>query len=160
MAMATSPAISVDSEYEIAFQRDWQRVFRLALASTNDIGAAEDLAQDSFARLWQNRNHMDWSRPVLPWLLVTTRRLATDRWRRLALILRTPNPVPMYDESVTARWLDLREAMAHLSQLERSALVLTAEGYGGDEIGVTLGVSGGAVRAAVSRARRKLEEIR
>jgi DNA-directed RNA polymerase specialized sigma24 family protein len=45
-----------------------------------------------------------------------------------------------------------------LSPLERTALVLTAiEGTSYDEAARTLGTSAGALRAAVSRARQKLE---
>ena len=48
--------------------------------------------------------------------------------------------------------------MSVLSPLERSALVMTAvEGATYDEAAVVLGTSAGALRAAVSRARAKLE---
>jgi DNA-directed RNA polymerase specialized sigma24 family protein len=58
-------------------------VFRFALAPGNDWDAAEDLAQEAFARLWIHRADIDWDRPVLPWLLTTTRRLGLDRFRRI-----------------------------------------------------------------------------
>ena len=61
----------------------WTPVFRFALSLTNEWDAAEDLAQEAFARLWIHRTDVDWSRPLLPWLLTTTRRLAFDRFRRL-----------------------------------------------------------------------------
>jgi RNA polymerase sigma-70 factor (ECF subfamily) len=48
--------------------------------------------------------------------------------------------------------------MARLSPLERAAIVLTAlEGYSYADAGQLLGSSAGALRAAVSRAREKLE---
>jgi DNA-directed RNA polymerase specialized sigma24 family protein len=48
--------------------------------------------------------------------------------------------------------------MAVLSPLERTALVLTAiEGNSYGEAAQVLGTSAGALRAAVSRARQKLE---
>ena len=48
--------------------------------------------------------------------------------------------------------------MAALSPLERSAVVLTAvEGLSYAEAAVVVGISPGALRAAVSRARQKLE---
>ena len=48
--------------------------------------------------------------------------------------------------------------MGDLSQLERTALVMTAvEGLTYDEAAVALGTTPGALRAAVSRARTKLE---
>jgi RNA polymerase sigma-70 factor (ECF subfamily) len=48
--------------------------------------------------------------------------------------------------------------MARLSPLERTAIVLTAlEGYTYADAAEVLGTSAGALRAAVSRAREKLE---
>lgn len=148
----------VDLAYERAFADHWRDVFRFALAWTNDWTAAEDLAQEAFLRLWDHRTRLDWSRPALPWLLVTTRRLATDRFRRLRRAIGGMAPGPTADESVLARWLDVQAGMAVLSPLERTALVMTAlEGVTYEEAGLVLGTSAGALRAAVSRARTKLE---
>lgn len=144
--------------YERVFAEHWTDVFRFALAWTNDWGAAEDLAQDAFLKLWDHRARLDWGRPVLPWLLVATRRLATDRFRRLRKVLSGTGVSGEADESIHARWLDVRIAMDRLSPLERTALVMTAlDGLTYDEAGSVLGTTAGALRAAVSRARTKLE---
>lgn len=156
-------AESADHAYERIFADHWSDVFRFALAWTNDWSAAEDLAQEAFLRLWDRRSRLDWNRPVLPWLLVTTRRLATDRFRQLRRRLgssssdRAADPTTS-DETIHDRWLDVAAGMAILSPLERTALVLTAlDGMTYDETAELLGTSAGALRAAVSRARVKLE---
>jgi RNA polymerase sigma-70 factor (ECF subfamily) len=151
-------AESTEYAYERAFEALWSDVFRFALAWTNDWSDAEDLAQEAFVRLWNHRAQLDWERPVLPWLLVTTRRLATDRFRRLRRrLVPTPEPTSL-DASVQARWLDVSAAMAELSPLERTALVMTAiDGATYEEAARVLGSTAGALRAAVSRARTKLE---
>ena len=150
----------VDFAYERAYEEHWSDVFRFALAWTNDWTSAEDLAQDAYVRLWNQRSHLDWSRPVLPWLLVTTRRLATDRFRALRRRL-VPGSHPELldnDPALRARWLDVSAAMGDLSPLERTALVMTAlEGAPYEEAAKVLGTTAGALRAAVSRARTKLE---
>jgi RNA polymerase sigma-70 factor, ECF subfamily len=149
---------STELAYQRAYGEHWPDVFRFALAWTNDWAAAEDLAQDAYVLLWNQRDRLDWSRPPLPWLLVTTRRLATDRFRRLRRRLASPPPPESMNETVQARWLDVSAAMASLSPLERAALVMTAlEGIPYDEAAEILGTSAGALRAAVSRARTKLE---
>lgn len=149
---------SIDLAYERAYATHWRDVFRFALAWTNEWAAAEDLAQDAFARLWRARAALDWERPILPWLLVTTRRLATDRFRSLRRRVLPAHGSEPDDDWSRARWLDLRAAMGTLSPLERSALVMTAlEGWTYAEAAETLGTSPGALRAAVSRARVKLE---
>ena len=141
-------AESTDVLYERAFAAHWSDVFRFALAWTNDWGAAEDLAQEAFLRLWDNRAK-----------LTATRRLATDRFRALKRRLLAPtSPPATLDASIQARWLDVWAAMDELSPLERAAIVMTAvEGATYDEAGRVLGTSAGALRAAVSRARTKLE---
>jgi RNA polymerase sigma-70 factor (ECF subfamily) len=149
---------STEVAYERAFAEHWSDVFRFALAWTNEWTAAEDLAQDAYLRLWNHRGRLDWKRPVLPWLLVTTRRLATDRFRGLRRrLLPSPRP-PTLDTAIQARWLDVCAAMADLSSLERTALIMTAvEGASYDEAALVLATTAGALRAAVSRARTKLE---
>ena len=151
-------AESTEFAYERAFEAHWTDVFRFALAWTNDWSEAEDLAQEAFVRLWNHRTGLDWERPVLPWLLVTTRRLATDRFRRLRRRLLSATGPASLDTATQARWLDVRAAMGDLSPLERSALVMTAiEGATYEEAAQVLGTTAGALRAAVSRARTKLE---
>ena len=81
-----------EAEFNTTFDRYWLPVFRFALAWTNDWAAAEDLTQDAFMRLWAKRSELDWSEPLLPWLLTATRRLATDRFRRLRTAMRFDRP--------------------------------------------------------------------
>jgi RNA polymerase sigma-70 factor, ECF subfamily len=158
MSVQVAVADAADLQYERAFERHWDDVFRFSLAWTNDWAAAEDLAQDAYMRLWQARLSLDWERPVLPWLLVAARRLATDRFRSLRRRVLPRTAEPVLDETARVRWLDVRSAMGTLSSLERTAIVLTAvEGWSYAEVALALGTSDGALRAAVSRAREKLE---
>jgi RNA polymerase sigma-70 factor (ECF subfamily) len=155
MALTTT-----DDRYDRAYAEHWHDLFRFCLAHTNDWGEAEELTQEAYVRLWQRRSAFDWSEPVLPWLLVTAGRLATDRFRRLRrrfLSYRSPTTL---DESVRDRWLDLERAMAHLSELERTALVVTTiQGFSYADAAILLRTSPGALRAAVARARAKLEQL-
>ena len=160
--MPERPAADPDRRFDDEFQRNWLPVFRFALGWTNDWPAAEDLAQEAFVRLWARRRMMDWSAPMLPWLLTTTRHLATDRFRRLRRAGRLAGAGGHYaglDSDARLRWLDVRAAMAALTPIQRSALVLTAVvGLDSESAAQILGTSPGAVRAAVSRARSRLAE--
>lgn len=162
MGMTVQAAIrDADLLYERAFDQHWRPVFRFVLAWTNDWAAAEDLTQEAFVRLWQNRNRIDWSEPVLPWLLVTGRRLVTDRFRTLRRRVLPPPAPSSFDESLRARWLDVQATLKNLSPLERTAAVLSLfMGSPTTEVAEILNTTPGAIRAAVSRAREKLEEAR
>ena len=159
----TAPAAIRDSDllYERAFQEHWRPVFRFMLAWTNDWSAAEDLTQEAFVRLWQNRDRVDWIEPVLPWLLVTGRRLATDRFRALRRHVLPQHRGFTFDEASREQWLDVQAALKTLSGLERTAVVLTLfEGIPTADVADLLATTPGAIRAALSRAREKLEEAR
>jgi RNA polymerase sigma-70 factor (ECF subfamily) len=158
-----APAASAETHrraFEGAYAECWTPVFRLALAWTNDWPAAEEIAQESFARLWTRCDSVDWSEPMLPWLLTTARHLATDRFRRWRRLIGQSRAIETaLDLDQHARWLDVRTAFARLSPLERAALALTAvSGFDSEEAATTLGTTSAAVRSAVFRARRKLEE--
>jgi RNA polymerase sigma-70 factor (ECF subfamily) len=163
VVIAVSVLVNADERYAVAYAALWPDVFRFALSWTNDWPAAEDIAQEAFARLWRERDHVDWADTVLPWLIVTARHLAQDRFRRLRRRLSgggAHHPATL-DAAVTDRWLDLRDAMAVLVPLERTALVMTAvDGRTYEEAAELLGTTPGALRAAASRARRKLEDAR
>ena len=149
-----------DRRFNEAFGEHWPAVFRFAVAWTNDLSSAEEISQEAFARLWDRRDSLDWERPVIPWLLVVTRRLATDRFRRLKAPFAVPRVRDLGEDGI-ASWLDVRSAFGRLSARERAALVSVALlGFSPEEASEPLGMSPGAVRAAVSRAREKLENER
>lgn len=74
--------------FDELYQREWVSVFRVALALTNDWDDASDISQETFRRVWERREAIDWDRPARPLVLVTARRLAVDRFRRLARTMR------------------------------------------------------------------------
>lgn len=114
--METKQALRLaETAYTQAYDRHWHNVFRFALAWTNDVAAAEDLAQECYLRLWGHRARIDWEAPVLGWLLVTTRRLATDRFRMLRRRIHREAPRAVHDQAIHDRWLDVATAMGRLS---------------------------------------------
>jgi RNA polymerase sigma-70 factor (ECF subfamily) len=153
-------AADTDREFEEAFERHWLPVFRFAVAWTNDWAAAEDVAQEAFARMWARRAEIDWSSSTLPWLLTTARRLATDRFRRLrrlATLGLGSGSSGSLDADARLRWLDVQAEMAALPPIQRAALVMTTViGLDADTTAHVLDTTPGGVRAAVSRARAGL----
>jgi RNA polymerase sigma-70 factor (ECF subfamily) len=154
--------LAVGESSEVLYVRAYRElagdVFRFLLAWTNDWSSAEDLTQEAYVRLWRHRTTVDWERPILPWLIVTARRLANNRFRDLRRLIPIRRTETGPDEGFRERWLDVREAMSSLSTLERTALVLTAvEGWSYADAAGVLGTTDGALRSAVSRARGKLE---
>jgi RNA polymerase sigma-70 factor (ECF subfamily) len=156
----TTPDPSPDEAFQRAAEELWMPVYRFALALTNELGGADDVAQEAFVRLWRSRATIDWSAPPIGWLLVAARRVAFDRFRRLARELRlrpAPSVPRALDTATIDAFVDLRARLRALSPTERAAVLMAAvEGLTTDEIGGALGISPGAVRAAASRGRAKL----
>lgn len=148
----------VDTAYQRAYERYASELFRFALAWTNEWSSAEDLTQEAYLRLWRHCASIDWDRPILAWLVVTVRHLANNRFRTFRRRLTPIRSEVHSDEGVRDRWIDVRQALEKLTPLERCALLLTSvEGWSYKEVADALNTTDGALRAAVSRARDKLE---
>lgn len=126
---------------------------------------AEDLAQETFVRLWQHRDRFTPGKPLKPWLLGIAINLARNRlrwWKR--------RPVVALDEwtetapDATARPLEhreraaaVRDAIAALSPEFREAIVLFEyEQMSYADIAATVGVSPKTIENRLARAREKL----
>ncbi len=158
MGAEVALAEPAELQYQRAYDQFSGDVFRFVLAWTNDWTSAEDLTQETYLRLWRHRASIDWDRPILPWLFVTARRLANNRFRALRRSLALTRSDSPTDELTRARWIDVCQALATLTPIERTALIMTTvEGWSYAEVADALKTTNGALRAAVSRARGKLE---
>jgi RNA polymerase sigma-70 factor (sigma-E family) len=143
------------------FYRDTsRRLLRYAYGLTGDPGEAQDLVQEAYARAWQRRRRLAGYEDPEAWLRLIVHRLATDRWRRLAVrrsrAERPAPPVPPPGEDVVL----LVSAMRTLPVAHRRALALH---YLLDrsvaEIAAETGASTGTVKSWLSRGRAGLAAI-
>jgi RNA polymerase sigma-70 factor (ECF subfamily) len=131
---------------------------------TGDRERAEDLAQEVFLRALEA--------PPLnpkPWLFAVALNLARDEGRRevrqgrkLELLKgeTAGEAAPAPDEELEGveRRAQVRAALERLTEQDRSALLLKAEGFSYDEIASALGLAKGAIGTTLARARRRLVE--
>jgi RNA polymerase sigma-70 factor (ECF subfamily) len=156
------------------FERHSRTVYNHAFRLTGSWAVAEDVTQATFLTAWRRRGGarvVDGS--VLPWLLVVatntvrTQRRSAGRW--LALLRRIPperEATADPADEVAAR-LDDERQMAYLLSLvrrlpraEREAITLCVwSGIDYLEAAAVLGISEGAVRSRVSRARARLASM-
>ena len=146
------------------YAQHYESLVRLLYRRTGDRDRAEDLAQEVFVRALE-------APPTnpRPWLFAVALNLARDDGRRAARQSRKlaqysaeqeQTAAPAADEEVERREkIDaVRAALARLSEKDREALLLKAEGFGYGEIGAALGLAPGAVGTTLARARRRLVE--
>lgn len=155
-----------DRDAQVAFVRRFQgRVYGLALTIVGDPRAAEDVAQETFLRVWRHAASYDARRGrVATWILAIARNLAID-------VIRVRRPQPI-DPQTLASLCDtgaadpspedrdrIRAALAGLPPEQRRALVLaTYFGRTAREIGELDGVPLGTVKTRIRAAMTKLRE--
>jgi RNA polymerase sigma-70 factor (ECF subfamily) len=159
---------SGNPEAAAAFIRRFQgRVYGLALTMLRDPDLAEDVAQETFMRVWRHAATYDARRGRVPtWVLAIARNLAIDRAR-----MRSATPV---DPDVIASELELaredapvdlaerdrvRQAVGSLPDDQRRALVLAMyAGRTAREISELDGIALGTVKTRIRAAMLKLRD--
>lgn len=136
---------------------------RMLYRRTGDRDRAEDLAQEVFARALATppRNPRPWLFAVALNLVREDGRRAASRGRRLQLLraeTTEAGPGPDQELERAERVSAVRAALQRLSERDREALLLKAEGFSYDEIAAALGLARGAVGTTLARARRRLVE--
>jgi RNA polymerase sigma factor (sigma-70 family) len=165
-----------DNQALVAFVRRYQkRVFGLAYSMLGDTGAAEEVAQEAFIRVWRHAPVFDARRgSVTTWVLSIARNLSIDalRMRRavpidpeeflsMGLISNQglPEESALAGDSVPA----LRGALENLPIEQRRALVLAAVyGRTAAEISesemIPLGTAKTRIRAGMSKLRAAMTD--
>jgi RNA polymerase sigma-70 factor (ECF subfamily) len=136
---------------------------RMLFRRTGDRERAEELTQEVFARAVAAppRNPRPWLFAVALNLVREEGRRAARQSRRLELYrVEQPTTTSSPEDDLDRREQvdQVRAALATLSDRDREALLLQAEGFGYDEIAQTLGLARGAIGTTLARARRRLVE--
>ena len=136
---------------------------RMLTRRTGDGDRAEEIAQEVFARavVAPPRNPRPWLFAVALNLVREEGRRAVTHSRRLVLYQAEQtqsfeSPADTLDRSDRAA--AVRTALDTLSERDRNALLLKAEGFSYDDIATTLGLARSAIGTTLSRARQRLVE--
>lgn len=149
---------------ELAFRLHAGGLVRRLTSITREPAAAEDLAQEAFARLAIEVAAGRAPENAGAWLHRVGTNLAMSRGRKSAVAerRRAELPVPGTAASPEVATVQAEEAgalhavLADLPDVERTALLLAAHGYRGPEIARHLGRTDGATRTLLCRARQKV----
>lgn len=143
-------------------------LYRVALSLLRNSAEAEDVVQDTFLRVLQNRHDLSRIVEVRPWLVRIAWNLALDRRRRtrpeqmdevFASDLVSPGLPADQALAEAGRIRQVLAAMERLPAKERQALLLSAmDELSTTEISGILGKSESSVRSLLFRARTHLRE--
>lgn len=131
-------------------------------AMTGDLGEAQDVVQEAFARAWQRWDRLSAYEAPEAWVRTVAWRLAVSRLRRLTSGTRAlrrhgaPADVP----GLTPDRVALVAALARVPAAQRRAVVLHhVAGLSVQEVADETGVPVGTVKARLSRGRTALAAL-
>lgn len=147
-----------------AFDTYHAELYSFLRRSTRDERAAEDLLQETFLRLTREVDAGRTPEHLRAWLYRVATNLAVSRGRRVTTALAwiglhgrqaAGEGVESPEQDVIAREgrTALEAAMASLPTDARTALLLSADGFAGEEIAAAIGRSHAATRTLLTRAR-------
>lgn len=150
--------VATDNRFEAIYTRHFKDVYRYVLGLTRSHDEADDVTAETFERalnVWNSRRELPYS--PLPWLMLTARRVAIDRWRRVRRLAGLRPRVRVIDvaseERRTDFWLWFEALAGVLSDRQREVLLLRYQRDLSDEdIAMIMGLSASGVRSLVGRA--------
>ena len=151
-------------DFEDFYGRYVDRVASYVLRHAS-IRDAEDIVAETFTVAWRKR--VEKLPDPMPWLIVTARNITRQVRRkevtsgeivaRLTDLIQTSSPSA---EITAMRRAELTDGLASLDELSREALLLTTwDGLSGIDAARVLGITPGALRVRVHRARTALKEV-
>jgi RNA polymerase sigma-70 factor (ECF subfamily) len=153
-------------EFEALYTTHARAVYRFALSLSGNRALAEDVTSETFIRVWSARDRLD-LKTVIGYLMTIARRLYLEqlgRDRRHGTIDHDPEDEAPGPHAQAEGRSELDAVLADLQALaepDRAALLMRAQDqmpY--EEIAAALGISAGAAKVKVHRARRRLAELR
>ena len=158
----------VRAGYESAFEEIFRRygaALRSYAASIVTAQRADDVTQEAFTKAYLALRDTDKEIQLRPWLYRIVRNTALTDIRdepKPALELDEARAAGMSPEELAEQREEISRLMAGLRELpepQRAAIVMRElEGLSHEQIASSLGLSGGAVRQSIYRARRALRE--
>lgn len=154
-----------EQRFTVLFQQTHAALLAYAVRRVADPSEAADVVAEAFLVAWRRIDEVPDGPDARPWMFGVARRVLANAQRgerrRHALAdrlrLEIAEAVPAPDVAAAT---DVERAMRRLDEDDREVLRLTAwEQLARDEIALVLGVSRGAVRMRLHRARRRLAAV-
>ena len=156
----------MSSKFRSLVKKHEHQVYTLAVYLLRDRSEAEDVAQETYMKLWNNLDRIDYDRAAA-WLMKVTRNACLDRLRK-----RRPQteisdyhlgseqvqePGEAFEQAQLGSWL--RGAIGNLKEPYRSLVVLRdVQQNSYRDVAQTLELSLDQVKVYLHRARRQLRE--
>ena len=149
------------TQYNQCVEQYADRLFRFAFSSLRNREQAEDVVQESFARVWEKVKTVDYTK-AKSYLFTTAHHAMIDEVRHRQHFASIEDCPPNDLKQTHSPYPDVNEilhkTLATLPETQRNALLLRDyEGYSYQEIGDITGMSEAQVKVNIFRARTALK---
>jgi RNA polymerase sigma-70 factor (ECF subfamily) len=149
-------------EYNNAVKEHSGRLFGYCLKYLQNREDADDIVQDSFKKLWENRKKVEFVKSK-SWLFTTAHNAMINyKVKKSRMVSMDILPEQSTKEYFTSRFETkeiLEKALKNLPPIQKSIVLMRdLEGYNYQEIGKVLNLSESQVKVYLFRARKKLKK--
>ena len=156
-----------DMDLVAAYEQYHEPIYAFLRRATRDADVAEDLLQETFARLLTSYRAGRPPEQLQAWLYRVASNLVTSRGRRLRTVTHWlagqrrddhlgTEASPESSAIDRERSSEVGHALGTLSEQARTALLLAAQGFAGQEIAEAIGRTEAATRTLMCRARQQM----
>lgn len=148
--------------FDDLYRQLYRRLVLIVLSTTGNLGDAEEVVQEAFARGYGRLRTLEAVDNCEAWLTTVAINLARRRLRRhrIGAALSGQRPIDTEPADYRIRRLDLFDALLRLPDQQREAVVLHhLADLPLDEIAERLGVAVGTVKSRLSRGRTALADL-
>lgn len=141
------------------YETQLESLIALAQLLVGDRGLAEELVQDSFARILERPPRLRDAEALEPYVRSAVLNASRSKLRRLALERKRAEPSPASSTDITPDH-ELREALLELPIRQRQCVALRFyEDRTVDDIANLLDIGSGSVKTHLHRGLKRLEEL-
>jgi RNA polymerase sigma factor (sigma-70 family) len=140
-----------------------EKMYRLSYRLLNDTELSRDCVQESFLKLWEQRNRLDQIDNIQAFAITMTRNICIDKLRHLKIVNESVQIFPEksfesdYDH-IESNIL-IKKLIQNLSDQQRLIIELRdIEEFTYEEIAASLNLSVNNIRVNLSIARKKIKE--
>ena len=157
----------MEADFSQEYRGYREQLHRYLISITHDRDVAEDVAQEAFSRLYREVSLSRSPREPRAWLYRVGRNLVIDRGRQQQTAIRMQDRLCSGGVAASAEEeylnresrTELGRVLSGMNAVDRTALLMAADGYSGAEIAGALGISEGAARTRMSRARGRMRKV-
>lgn len=165
--MTSDRQADIDAAFERLFNGYQRPIFNYVYRLLGDAARAEELTQDVFVKAYRALPRLPTDANHRAWLYRIATNAAYDQLRRRRLIQWLPlaerDRSSTLDNDVEGKLGEsdaVQSALAKLPARHRAVLILfSVQGYSTREIGNMMGISSGAVKTRLYRARERFRQV-